>query len=111
MTESSLSYEDGGPVGVLPQNLWNWLVDDFDLQAPAIVSLPQPASHLESLCREPNARDQTQTERRNAAEHLRWSYGQLKTAALRVAAVLSSHIRKQQSPGEKQTVIVTFVRF
>lgn len=111
MTKSSLSFEDGGPVGAVPENLWNWMVNDFDLQAPAIVSLHQPASRLKSLCRNPDARNETPTEGQSAAEHLQWSYGQLKTAALRVAAFLSSHIRKQQSPGERQTVIVTFVRF
>ena len=90
-------------------SLWEWLVSDFHLQAPAIISLHQPASRLASLAKSPVARDQIGRENDDAKQHLHWTYGQLRAAGLRVASFVSSQMARKQDNLDEQTVIVTFV--
>lgn len=91
-----------------PTSTREWLVSGFDFQAPAIVSLHQPASHLASLYKDQDAREQVVVENQCAEQHLQWPYGQLKTAALCVSGFLSSQIKQKHISGNGQTVIVTF---
>lgn len=94
-----------------PENLWNWLVDDFHLQSLALVCLHQPASRLAALAKSPGGREQVPdpVKEDGPEQHLRWNYGQLKTATLRVASFLSSQIARKATSEANQHVIVTFV--
>lgn len=94
-----------------PDSLWNWLVDDWHLQAPALTALHQPASRLAALAKGPVARAQVPdtVKEDNPEEQFRWNYGQLKSAALRVASFLSTQIARKAKSEDKQHVIVTFV--
>lgn len=96
---SALSYEDGGPAGLVEQSLWDWVSSGANCNnksALAIVALHQPSDHLSTLL--------TKTEASYPeAGHFAWSFANLFDAVENLAAIWNAAGVK---PGDNVFVLI-----
>lgn len=94
MTQTlSLSELDGGPPRPRGDSVWSIIQHgiDYDPERAALVSLYQPADHLEALVGKPPSPVKSTVDPKYQDSMLIWSYDQMQRGAARLGAILNRH--------------------